>query len=144
MAAKPYYLREPEETLQSLNTTSHGISPQEREDRLKLYGKNLLQEVNKKSEIIKFLEQFKDLMIILLIVSSALAWYLDDTRTMIILLAIVLINALIGYVQEAKAERLLASLKKMVYSQAKVVENGQLKEMQNELLVPGDIVHIGE
>lgn len=144
MAERPYYLRTVEETLASLTTTPQWISPEERQERLGLYGKNVLKETAKKSQLAKFFEQFKDLMIILLIVSAGISRYLGDVRTTIILAAIVIINALIGYLQEAKAERLLASLKKMVYSQAKVVERGELKEMSNELLVPGDIVHITE
>lgn len=72
---------------------------------------------------VKFLEQFKDLMIILLLVSAGIAWWLGDMRTTIILSALVLINARIGYSQEAKAERLLEKLKSMVQAKAKIVSN---------------------
>lgn len=92
----------------------------ERQHRLDLYGSNTLVNVNKKSQIAMFLSQFKDLMVILLLVSAVLAYFLDDTRTTIILLVIVGLNTFIGYFQEAKAEHELDALKKLIKAKAKI------------------------
>lgn len=90
------------------------------------------------------LAQFKDTMIILLLVSAGIAFALQDIRTATVLLAIVLINAWIGYRQEAKAERLLETLKHMVQSNAKIRVDSQVQEILAENLVPGDILVIQE
>lgn len=83
-------------------------------------------------------------MIILLIVSAGIAWWLDDLRTTLILCALVLVNAIIGYLQEAKAERLLERLRNMVYAKAKALIDGAPQEIETTDIVPGDILVIAE
>jgi Ca2+-transporting ATPase len=114
------YLASPEESFEHYHVDQQGISDKERTHRLQVYGDNTIKQVNRASQIVMFLHQFKDLMIILLIVTAGISLYLQDYRTAIILGVIIIVNAVIGYLQEAKAERMLASLKKMVHGEAKV------------------------
>ncbi len=138
------YLHSPEETLKQYSTTKDGITPEERSYRLSVYGENTLTHKHALPRWVKFLSQFKDLMIILLLVSSGIAWWLQDMRTATILAALVVINAWIGYNQEAKAERLLEKLKNMVQSYAKILVNGETQEISAFKLVPGDILVLNE
>lgn len=92
----------------------------------------------------KFFKQFKDILIILLIISDVISLYLQDFRGATILTIIILINAVIGYVQEAKVEKIMESLKKMIHPNTKVKRNGILIEEMSENLLPGDIVFIEE
>lgn len=92
--------------------------------------------MHKISFLIKFLRQFKDILIILLIVSDAISFYLEDYRGVTILTFIILLNAIIGYIQEAKAERIMESLKKMLHPNTKVKRDGKLVEELSENLVP--------
>lgn len=138
------YLHSPEETLTQYATTKEGISETERAKRLSVYGNNVLDHKQRIPWWIKFLQQFKDLMIVLLIVSAWIARWLQDTRTTIILGALVLINAWIGYAQEAKAERLLEKLRNMVQAKAKIIDGGVTKELPSNQLVPWDILVLNE
>jgi len=92
--------------------------------------------MHKVSFLVKFLKQFKDVLIILLIVSDVISFYLEDFRGVTILTFIILLNAIIGYIQEAKAEKIMESLKKMLHPNAKVKRNGVMIEERAEELVP--------
>lgn len=136
------YLSETAVVFSNLQTSDAWLSKEQREKNLILYGNNVLKNIHKQSLLFKFFEQFKDLMIILLLVSSFLAFLLNDIRTCVILLIIVLVNAAIGFYQEAKAEHELDSLKKLVSATAKVKIDGVLTEVASNSLVPGDIVFV--
>ena len=131
-----YYQVSFEETMDNLRTNKNGLTNKDALERIKIYGKNTLKEINKTPAWIKFLTQFKDVLIILLIVSMLISIYLEDYRGATILGIIVVINAIIGYVQEAKAEKIMESLKKMLFPTAKVKRNGKLIEEKGENLVP--------
>ena len=109
-------------------------------------GKNKLRDKPKEKLIVKFIKQFKDFMIIILIiasiVSAGMAWYegSNDYIDSIIIIAIVILNAIMGVLQEAKAEKSIESLKKMTPQKTKVIRDGQEKEINVEDVVPGDIV----
>ena len=109
-------------------------------------GKNKLRDKPKETLIAKFIKQFKDFMIIILIiasiVSAGMAWYegSNDYIDSIIIIAIVILNAIMGVLQEAKAEKSIESLKKMTPQKTKVIRDGQEKEINVEDVVPGDIV----
>ena len=122
-----------------------GLDKQEAEKRQVEYGFNKLVEGKKKSIFIKFLEQFKDFMIIVLIfaaIVSGLVGYIEDgsITDSIIILLVVIVNAVIGVAQESKAEKSLESLKKLSEYSAKVIRNGRLKTIPSTELVPGDLV----
>jgi len=139
-----YYQFSIEETLENLKTRKEGLTQKEVDERLKLYGKNKLDTVKGTPLILTFLYQFKDLMIVLLIIAGSLSWYLGEYRNMIIMYALVLINAVIGFVQEFKAERMMDSLKSLVKAKAKVIRDGKPIEIDGEDIVPGDIVILEE
>ena len=109
------------------------------------YGSNELQAQKKKSLFVKFLEQFKDFMIIVLIIAaivSGVVGYMEDGKITdsIIILVVVIVNAIIGVAQEAKAEKSLEALQKLSSHSAKVIRNGQVNVVASKELVPGDIV----
>ncbi len=141
---KQYYQLSIEATLSDLQTSFDGLKKEAVPTREKIYGKNILTWFKKESFILKIFKQFKDILIILLIVSDAISLYLQDFRGATILTFIILINALIGYIQEAKAEKIMESLKKMLHPNAKVKRNGIMIEELAEELVPWDIVYIEE
>lgn len=123
-----------------------GLKQGEAEARLETFGKNVLTHEKKQSIIIKFFKQFNDFMIIILIVAatiSAVMAKLDGTGDYIesiIIIAIVVFNAIMGVIQENKAEKSLEALKKMSAPVAKVIRDGQQKVVEGEEIVPGDIV----
>lgn len=125
-----------------------GLTYDEAEIRRAKYGTNELTETKKTSIFIKFLNQFKDFMIIILIVAaivSAGLSYVQKTNEYIdsiIIVAIVVLNAIMGVVQENKAEKSLEALKKMSAPSAKVKRNGKIVQMPSSNLVPGDIVYL--
>ncbi|QQR83335.1 hypothetical protein IPJ72_06070 [Candidatus Peregrinibacteria bacterium] len=122
----------------------NGLSAREAENRIGFYGPNELQETARRSIVLRFLDQFKDLMIVVLIVAALLAYYLGDSRGGTILLVIVFANSVIGFYQEFKAERILDSLKKMVKANATVIRDGLKKEIPEAQLVPGDLIYLQE
>lgn len=137
------------ETLESLTTNANeGLKSEEIEERRKKYGFNELKAKKKKTILVKFLEQFKDFMIIILIIAaivSGVIGYLQNegiTEDSIIILIVVIINAIIGVAQESKAEKSLEALQKLSSHVAKVIRDGKLVVMPSKELVPGDIVII--
>lgn len=140
----PAYRLTPEAVLTSLQTNIDGLKNQQAQQRLERYGSNNLVEVKKDPNWLKYLRQFKDLMILLLITSAGLSYYLGDPRTAVVLLAIVIFNTTIGFLQEFKAERIMDALEKLVQPSAKVWRDGKLEELPSNQLVPGDIVEISE
>lgn len=123
-----------------------GLNDKDILKREKEYGKNKLEETNKRSIILKFLDQFKDFMIIILIISaviSAVISYIENTHEYmdsIIIIAIVVFNAIMGLIQENKAEKSLDALKKLSSPTTKVKRNGKIITVDSELIVPGDII----
>ena len=136
------------ETLESLTTNANeGLKSEEIEERRKKYGFNELKAKKKKTILVKFLEQFKDFMIIILIIAaivSGVIGYLQNEgiTDSIIILIVVIINAIIGVAQESKAEKSLEALQKLSSHVAKVIRDGKLVVMPSKELVPGDIVII--
>lgn len=139
-----YYKLLPEEALSALQTSFDGLKKEDIMTREKIYGKNALTELHHESTFKKFLKQFKDALIILLIVATVISLYMQDYRTATILTILLLANACMGYFQEAKAARIMESLKKMLNPVAKVKIEGKLIEVKASELVPGDIVFVDE
>lgn len=137
-----------EETVQELETDQKkGLSNTEIEKRRNNYGFNELKAKKKKSLIIKFLEQFKDFMIIVLIISAIISGIVgisegEGPTDTIIILIVVFVNAIIGLIQENKAEKSLEALKKLSSHVAKVIREGKLLIIPSKELVPGDLVII--
>lgn len=123
-----------------------GLEAEEVKLRQKQYGKNKLADKKQENIIIKFLKQFNDFMIIILIIASIISGIMakidgtGDYIESIIIIAIVVFNAIMGLVQESKAEKSLEALKKMSAPVCKVIRNGKQEIIQGEDIVPGDIV----
>ena len=121
-----YYNLSVEETEKELNTNKEGLSNQEYDLRIEKYGFNELTEKKKESILVKFIEQFKDMMVLVLIIASIISGIIDLSHgegltNTIIILAIVIINAVIGVIQEVRAEKSLEALKKLTQHEAKVI-----------------------
>lgn len=140
------YKKTIEEILNELNVNKNtGLSDEEVTKRLEKYGENKLEETKKKTLIARFIDQLKDVLIYVLIVASILnviAHYPDGFTEAAIIMMVVLINAVVGVVQEAKAEKTLEALKKLSSPKALVRRNSVVVEVDSQLLVPGDIVII--
>ena len=123
-----------------------GITNEEAKERLKKYGENKLQDKKKESIFIKFIKQFNDFMIIILIVASIISAVVtkiqgeNDYIDSIIIIAIVVFNAIMGLVQENKAEKSLEALKKMSAPMAMVKRDGKILQIKSTEVVPGDIL----
>lgn len=142
---KYFYQLSAQQAVESLQTDAEkGLTAQEAESRLAEHGPNELQAGKRRPMIFRFLDQFKDLLIIVLIIAALLAYYLGDFRGGTILLVIVLVNALIGFYQEFKAEKILESLKKIIQDSATVIRDGKKQEVEQKNLVPGDLVYLEE
>ena len=146
MEEKMWFNKEIGEVNEQLNTDIvNGLSNEEVQKRIEQYGYNELKEQNKTTVLQKFINQFKDFMIIVLLIAALISGvlsFVEDEGLMdsIIILAIVILNAIIGVVQECKAEASLEALKKMSGYVAKVVRNGKTETIPTRQLVPGDIV----
>lgn len=140
----PSYRLSTNDALKQLTTQSEGLTGREAANRYDQFGPNGLQGLKTDPAWRKYVRQFKDLMIVLLGTSSALSLYLHDVRTAAVLLAIVLFNTSIGFLQEFKAERIMEALEKLVKPEAQVYRDGQLTEVDSTQLVPGDIVRVAE
>ena len=138
-----YYTQSEEAVLSQLETSLEGLTTQEAQSRLEQYGRNELDEGEKKSLFMKFLDQFKDLMIIILIIAALLSVATEGMHGLtdaIIILAVVILNAAFGVYQEGQAEAAIEALKSMSSPLARVRRNGHVIEMDSKELVPGDIV----
>ena len=139
------YLESCEEVLKQLNSDEAGLSSAEAGKRLEQYGHNKLQEGKKKSLLERFLGELADPMIIILIVAAVIsgitAFYSGESFTdVIIIMAVVIINAVLGVVQESKAEAAIEALQEIAAATSKVMRDGKMVVMKSEELVPGDIV----
>ena len=135
-----YYQKPISQILNELNTSAEGLSDSEALLRLKKYGLNQLRKVKKRPLILKFFAQFFDLLALILIIIGILAIFTEEPRDSLIIFTIVFINAIIGFVQEYKAERILSAFKKHIPSFAKVIRGGKLKRILSAHVVPGDIL----
>ncbi|MBM2830789.1 MAG: family P-type ATPase, partial [Gammaproteobacteria bacterium] len=140
-----FYQISAEAALKRLQTDpERGLAESEVQQRRVRYGPNVLEETQRRPVYHLFFEQFKDLLIIVLMVAAGFAYYLEDYHGGTILLVIILINASIGMYQEYKAERILELLKTLIKAKATVVREGKRKVVAERELVPGDIVFLEE
>ena len=143
---KNWYNKSKKEIYEEFGITGEtGLSDEQVIINREKYGSNELQAQKKKSLFVKFLEQFKDFMIIVLIIAavvSGVVGYIEEGKITdsLIILVVVIVNAIIGVAQEAKAEKSLEALQKLSSHSAKVIRNGQVNVVASRELVPGDIV----
>ena len=147
MQENNYYNKKVEQLYKELNTSINGLSTEEASKRLEEYGENKLAERKKKSNFIIFLNQFNDLMIILLIfasVFSAVISYIqkESYADSIIILIIVVINATLSFIEEKKADKAIEELNKMFITNNNVIRNGKKETIDVRKIVPGDIIEL--
>jgi len=121
-----------------------GLTTHQATQQLKHYGRNVISEQKKQPLIFKLLNQFNNLLILLLIGAAALSFVINEPLDGGLILTIVILNALFGFYQELKAEQSIAALKKMTVTKVRVVRDGQEAEIDSQLLVPGDYVYLEE
>ena len=139
---KPYFNRTPEETLSDLETGRTGLTSAQAAERLNRYGKNALAEGKRKSPAQVFLEQFKDLMVVILIIAALISAVSGNAESTIVIFAVLILNAILGTVQHFKAEKSLDSLKAMSSPTAKVIRDGVRTVVPSTQVVPGDLVEL--
>ncbi|MEN2774779.1 calcium-translocating P-type ATPase, PMCA-type [Acetivibrio clariflavus] len=135
-----HYFEEFETVLKSQESSKNGLDPSQAQKRLEKFGKNKLDEGKKKSVFVKFLEQLKDPMIIVLLVAAVISGLASELVDSIIIMVVVVLNSILGVVQEGKAEKAIEALQKMSSPYSKVRRNGQVMQIKSEEIVPGDIV----
>lgn len=135
-----FYKLKKEEVLLKTDTSEEGLTEQEAAKRLAQFGKNELTTDKKKSPVAVFFSQFKDFLVIILIIAAVISMVLGDIESSVVILVVITINAILGTVQELKAEASLAGLKSMSAPTAKVLRDGKLCVVNGSDVVKGDIV----
>ena len=140
-----FYTDSTQDVLNELQSSDSGLSSAQASERLERYGRNKLRDAKKTSLIKRFFEQLKDPMIIILIiaaiVSAVVSFYEKESfADTIIIIAVVLLNAILGVLQESKAEKAIEALQSMNAAQSKVLRDGMIRLVKSEELVPGDVV----
>jgi magnesium-transporting ATPase (P-type) len=138
-----WYHKDAKEVFELLKTSPEGLSAEEARERLSVYGLNELTEKKRMSPIVRFLLQFHNLLIYVLLGASAITALMREWVDSGVIFGVVVINAIIGFIQESKAEQALASLKRMLSLRATVIRGGRKMEIPAERLVPGDVVVLG-
>ena len=123
-------------------TIDKGLSAAEGASRLQKYGRNILEEEKEKPAWLRFLEQYKSYMQIVLVIAALVSLFIQEYNTFFLLIILTIFNALLGYHQEAKAAASIAALNKMMKIVAKVRRDGGVTQIEAEQIVPGDIVII--
>ena len=139
---KEFYQQTKEELLQQFHVTGHGLSGEEAKKRLVEYGENVLEEGKRKSTLQVFFEQFCDLLVVILIIAALISMVSGNVESTIVIIAVIVLNAILGTVQHAKAEKSLDSLKSLSSPNAKVLRDGQKVEIPSAKVVPGDILYL--
>ena len=140
---KEWYRQSKEELLLELESNiDSGLTNDEVNLRLEKYGPNDLKEEDKKSFLSKVIAQFSDFLILILIGAAIISFAVGESKDAIVIIAIVIVNALLGIYQEGRAEKALDALKKMSSPNAKVIRNGNIEVVPASTLVPGDIVSL--
>lgn len=137
-----FFSQTAEETLKAMGGSRSGLTEAEAAERLRRFGKNALTESKKKSGLQVFLEQFKDLLVVILLVAAGISLASGNAESTVVIFAVLILNAVLGTVQHFKAEKSLESLKAMSAPTAKVLRNGLRTVIPSSQVVPGDIVEL--
>lgn len=139
---KDFYSKSKEELLGYFDSSEQGLEGKKLEKLREEYGENVLNSKEKKSALVIFGEQFKDFLVIILLIAATISFISGNKESTIVILVVIIMNAILGTVQHLKAEKSLESLKKMSSPKAKVIRDGQKQEINSSELLPGDIVLI--
>ncbi len=133
-----------EEVFEKLSSHHEGISEAEAEERIKRHGSNKIEDQKKVHPAFIFLKQFRSGLVYVLFVAAGISLFFNKMIDVYVILAVIFLNAVMGFLQEYKAEKAIEALKKMVVLKAKVYRGGRLLEISAEHIVPGDVVVLGE
>ncbi|WP_305909678.1 cation-transporting P-type ATPase [Methylomarinum sp. Ch1-1] len=139
-AKKAWHALDPEQVLVKLNASESGLAPAEVSKRQRRYGLNRLPESKSRSAILRFFGQFHNLLIYVLLIAALITYLIGHIVDSAVIVGVVLINGLIGFIQEGKAENALRAIRNMLSLQATVMRGGKQLSIAAEQLVPGDIV----
>lgn len=139
---KEWYQQTKEEILGQFQVTEQGLTSFQAEKILAEKGENVLEEGMRKSTLQVFLEQFCDLLVVILIIAALISMVSGNVESTVVILAVIILNAILGTVQHAKAEKSLDSLKSLSSPNAKVLRDGQKVEIPSSKVVPGDILYL--
>ena len=139
---KEWYQQTKEEILGQFQVTEQGLTSSQAEKILAEKGENVLEEGKRKSTLQVFLEQFCDLLVVILIIAALISMVSGNVESTVVILAVIILNAILGTVQHAKAEKSLDSLKSLSSPNAKVLRDGQKVEIPSSKVVPGDILYL--
>ena len=137
-----YYQKKVEEIFKELDTSKKGLSASQVAARLEKYGKNELLDTKKDSPFMIFLKQFQDLLVIILIIAAFISGLSGQLESTFVIVAVIVVNAILGTVQTLKAEKSLDSLKKLSIPKVKVIRDQSLQEIDSAMLTVGDIVQV--
>ena len=137
---KTWYRESAENVLRNMGSSRSGLPQQQAEEVRKKAGENVLQEGTGKKAWQVFLEQFQDLLVIILIAAAGISMVSDNVESAVVIFAVILMNAVLGTVQHEKARKSLDSLKSLSSPSAKVIRNGQTLEIPSAQVVPGDLI----
>lgn len=135
-----WHILDTEEALRLAGSSLSGLTIPEAEERLLSIGPNMLKEEKKQKGLVIFLHQFTDVMILILLAAAVISGIIGDINDTIVIIAIVMLNAIIGFIQEYRAEKAVQALKKMAVAEAKVIREGRIYQISSSQIVPGDIV----
>lgn len=135
-----YFHKSIEETMKYFNVSKNGLNSKETKKQRELYGYNELVEKKKDTILKVFLEQFKDFLVIILIIAGIISMVTGNIESTIVIFAVITLNAILGTIQHVKAENSLNSLKKLSSPHAKVIRDGKKIEVLSKEIVPGDIL----
>ena len=142
-STKKWHTLEADAVLEELKSSkSDGLSPDDAKKRLEEYGANKLPEKKGKNPILRFLAHFHNVLIYVLLVAAVVTALMDHWIDTFVILAVVIANAVVGFIQEGKAEKALEGIKKMLSLEAQVVRDGKQQKINAEEIVPGDIVRL--
>ncbi|MGD9153358.1 MAG: cation-transporting P-type ATPase [Gammaproteobacteria bacterium] len=142
MAITNWHALSSEEVLHHLNATKKGLTQSEVHRRIQIYGANRLKAAKKRSAWLRFLDQFNNVLIYILLISAGITIFLREWVDATVILGVVILNAIIGFIQEGKAEKALDAIRNLLSLQAVVVRDGRRQTVLAENLVPGDIVFL--
>lgn len=137
---RAWYQKSSDEVLRELDVTGEGLTQERAEEILKVKGVNALTEGKKKSTLQVFVGQFCDLMVVILLIAAGISVFSGNVESTIVIVAVLLINAVLGTLQHVKAQKSLESLKSLSSPSAKVIRGGQKVEIMSRQVVPGDIL----
>lgn len=137
-----YFSKSKEEVMKIFSVTSEGLNKEKVDEGLAKYGKNQLDTEEKPSTLKVFLSQFKDFLVIILIIASIISLVTGNAESALVIIVVIVINAILGTVQHIKAQESIDSLKSLSSPKTKVLRNGEKIEISSEMIVPGDIIFL--